>query len=378
MTRERTCLERIAEQYLSQFPVERFSQQLLDWYDQNKRDLPWRKDRDPYKIWVSEIMLQQTQVDTVIPYYQRFMARFPTLTELAEAEEEEVLKYWEGLGYYSRARHLHQAVKEVQERYGGEVPQDRKTISKLKGVGDYTAGAILSIAYDLPEPAVDGNVLRVLSRLLLIDQEVDSVRTRRLFEGIALRLIPEGRAGDFNQALMELGALVCTPKAPQCLTCPVWDVCRAFQEGKQQELPLKSRKKNPKTVHLVAGVVTFEDRVLIRRRPEHGLLAKMYEFPTVEWHEQGPLETICRHLQQTYQLKIGQAEQWSSVQHTFSHLIWDVTVYRLSLLEANDTFVLGDLGRWERIDALDQFPFPVSHQKIRKELQKKKNSLFNA
>lgn len=364
-------MEQEVKNFLDAFPVKRFGQLLLNWYDHHKRDLPWRKERDPYKIWVSEIMLQQTQVDTVIPYYQRFVERFPTLEALARAEEEEVLKYWEGLGYYSRARNLHQAVKEVQATYGGEVPKDPKTIAKLKGVGAYTAGAILSIAYNLPEPAVDGNVLRVLSRLLAIEQYVDSVKVRRLFEAIARRLIPEGRAGDFNQALMELGALVCTPKRPGCLTCPVLEVCRGFQEGKQEALPLKNRKKSVKTVSLVAGVVMHDDQVLIRRRPDSGLLAKLYEFPTVEWKEEGPLDTLGAHLADTYQLQMGETEKWPSVQHVFSHLIWDVTVYGLTPLDTTVPADWGEKGHWVRIDQLNQYPFSAVHQKMIRELKKR-------
>ena len=367
-------MAREGQKYLENFAGFRFSQLLLEWYDANKRDLPWRKVKDPYRIWVSEVMLQQTQVDTVIPYYERFLSRFPTLTDLAEAEEEEVLKHWEGLGYYSRARNLHQAVKEVQERYGGEVPQDPKAIAKLKGVGAYTAGAIASIAFGLAEPAVDGNVMRVISRLLLVEEEIDRVKTRRLVEEIVRPLIPRERAGDFNQALMELGALVCTPKAPQCLTCPVQEVCRAYPLGRQTELPIKGKKRKLKTVNLVAGVVQRGDLVLIRRRPEEGLLAKMYEFPTVEYRDEDPLETITRYLYETYGLKVQGASPASSVQHTFSHLIWDIAVFHFSIPhKVAEGMEAGKDGRWVPLDQLEKYPFPVSHQKIREELFLKKN-----
>ncbi len=204
---------------------EYFSGHLLEWYMENKRDLPWRRHRDPYYIWVSEIMLQQTRVDTVIPYFKRFIERFPTVEALADAPEQDVLKCWEGLGYYSRARNLQAAAKQVKELHGGQVPDDRAAVFALKGVGPYTAGAILSIAFNKPEPAVDGNVMRVLSRYFLIEEDIMKGSTRALMEGLVTELIPEGRASDFNQALMELGALVCTPKSPHCLTCPVMEHC---------------------------------------------------------------------------------------------------------------------------------------------------------
>ncbi|MDQ0340037.1 A/G-specific adenine glycosylase [Caldalkalibacillus uzonensis] len=372
-------MDQAAEKYLAAFPVDRFQKQLLYWFERNMRQLPWREDRDPYKIWVSEVMLQQTQVDTVIPYYKRFMERFPTLEALAEADEEEVLKHWEGLGYYSRARNLHQAVKEVKERYGGQVPENREDISTLKGVGPYTAGAILSIAYGQREPAVDGNVLRVISRLLYIEEDIQKVKTRRLVEAIVQCLIPEGRASYFNQGLMELGALVCTPKSPHCLTCPVHEVCLAYQQGVQSQLPVKAKKKKPKTVKLVAGVLTDGEQVLIRQRPNSGLLAKLYEFPNVEWYGHEPAETISRYLFETYGLRAETVEEWPLVQHTFTHLIWEIRVYRLQLAEplggtlksAQNRLSLASETRWERIGNLDRYPFPVSHQKIKKELRQR-------
>ena len=223
-----------------------FAAELLNWYDANKRDLPWRRDRDPYRIWVSEVMLQQTRVDTVIPYYERFMERFPTVRHLAEAPEEEVLKCWEGLGYYSRARNLQAGARQVVELYGGVVPDDKAAISSLKGIGPYTAGAILSIAYNKPEPAVDGNVMRVMSRYFLLEDDIAKPSARTKIERLAASIIPEGRAGDFNQAVMELGALVCTPKSPGCLLCPVLAQCAGRAAGRERELPVKSKAKPPR------------------------------------------------------------------------------------------------------------------------------------
>src|SRR4051794_22479382 len=254
--------------------IKGFSRDLIGWFNDEKRDLPWRKDRDPYKIWVSEIMLQQTRVDTVIPYFNRFMEQFPTIEALSMAEEEKILKAWEGLGYYSRARNLHSAVKEVHEKYGGEVPADPKEISALKGVGPYTAGAILSIAYGIPEPAVDGNVMRVLSRILSIWEDIAKPATRKVFEEAVRKLISHNNPSYFNQALMELGALICTPSSPSCLLCPVREHCSAFAEGVQRELPVKTKKNKQREVQLAAAILTDEaGRILIHKRPDHGLLA---------------------------------------------------------------------------------------------------------
>jgi A/G-specific adenine glycosylase len=223
-----------------------FGRELLGWYDIVKRKLPWRINRDPYRVWVSEIMLQQTRVDTVIPYYERFMKRFPTVQALAEAPEDDVLKHWEGLGYYSRARNLQTGAREVVDRYNGIVPDDAAAVASLKGVGPYTAGAIMSIAFNRPEPAVDGNVMRVLSRFWLLEDDIAKPAARVKIERLARSIIPEGRAGDFNQALMELGALVCTPKSPGCLTCPVMEHCAGRLAGREVELPIKTKAKPPR------------------------------------------------------------------------------------------------------------------------------------
>ncbi|GGD47232.1 A/G-specific adenine glycosylase [Paenibacillus nasutitermitis] len=267
-----------------------FSRELLGWYRENKRILPWRMNRDPYRIWVSEVMLQQTRVDTVIPYYERFMEKFPTAAALAEAPEEEVLKAWEGLGYYSRARNLQAGASEVLERHGGVVPDNKDAVSSLRGVGPYTAGAIMSIAFNRPEPAVDGNVMRVLSRFFCLEDDIAKPSTRVKIEKLAQSLIPEGAAGDFNQALMELGALVCTPKSPGCLTCPVMAHCEGRMAGKEHVLPIKTKAKPPRPetrlAALIVGSGEHAGKVLVRQRQSSGLLARMWELP----HVMGPTE----------------------------------------------------------------------------------------
>lgn len=235
---------------LEQKNIKQFQEDLISWYEQEKRDLPWRSDSDPYKVWVSEVMLQQTRVDTVIPYFNNFIEKFPTVEALAEADEEKVLKAWEGLGYYSRVRNLQSAVREVHERYGGVVPPSKEEFGKLKGVGPYTRGAVLSIAYNQPVPAVDGNVMRVMSRILSVWDDIAKPKTKTLFEKIVEAFISEEKPSEFNQGLMELGAVICTPKSPSCLLCPVREHCSAFAEGCEKELPVKSKKektfgKNP-------------------------------------------------------------------------------------------------------------------------------------
>lgn len=354
-----------------------FARELLAWYDTHRRDLPWRKSQDPYHIWVSEIMLQQTRVDTVIPYFHRFIEQFPTIDALAEAPEEEVLKCWEGLGYYSRARNLHAAVKEVKENYGSQVPDQREDILKLKGVGPYTAGAVLSIAYGRPEPAVDGNVMRVLSRFLLITEDIMKVRTRTMMEEQIREMIPALRAGDFNQALMELGALVCTPRAPQCLICPVMSRCQARLEGLEEELPVRTRAKPPKPVYKLAafieGTGDKQGQFLIRKRPETGLLASMWELPHYDCG-QLPFEASATHgdwLANKLMVEGIKAEHplWTmDAEHTFSHLKWFMKVYRLSGAPLTAQSLPHDQYRWIESSEIAEYAFPTVFNKIMSEV----------
>ncbi|WP_071396105.1 A/G-specific adenine glycosylase [Bacillus tuaregi] len=344
-----------------------FCQDLIGWFTEEMRDLPWRKDQDPYKVWVSEIMLQQTRVDTVIPYFNRFMEQFPTIEALSEAEEERVLKAWEGLGYYSRARNLHSAVKEVQVKYEGKVPDNPKEISSLKGVGPYTAGAILSIAYGIPEPAVDGNVMRVLSRILFIEDDIAKPSSRKIFEKAVRELISHENPSYFNQALMELGAIVCTPTSPSCLLCPVREHCVAFHEGVQGELPVKTKNKKQREVHLAAAVLKDDSgRTLIHKRAEKGLLANLWEFPNIEIHL--PFKTEKDQVKQALQSEYGAdavlGEMVGKIEHVFSHLTWTIHVYEGSLTALTEEKPDLKLVTPEQIES---YPFPVSHQKIIKQ-----------
>lgn len=259
---------------------------LLAWYDGARRDLPWRRTRDPYAIWISEAMLQQTRVEAVEGFWRRFLDALPTVEALAGAEEERVLALWSGLGYYRRARSLHAAAGALVERHGGAFPRTRAELLALPGIGPYTAGALLSIAFDLPEPLVDGNVARVLARRFALELEPNSSAGQRELWRLAAELVPERRPGDWNQALMELGATVCTPRAPRCTECPWAGECRALARGLVEELPRTRPRPAPVEVELTIAVAERGGALLLRRRPEGGRMAGLWEFPTRE--EPGP------------------------------------------------------------------------------------------
>jgi A/G-specific adenine glycosylase len=351
-------------QLLQGFDIQGFQNDLIHWFEREQRDLPWRMNKDPYRVWVSEVMLQQTRVEAVKPYYKNFMEKFPTLESLANAHEDEVLKAWEGLGYYSRVRNLHAAVKEVQETYGGKVPDTPEEIGKLKGIGPYTKGAILSIAYGVPEPAVDGNVMRVLSRILSVWDDIAKVKTRKLFEDIVREIIYKENPSYFNQGLMELGALICIPKSPACLLCPVRDHCRAFREGVQKELPVKSKAKAPVIVPIAAGVFrTEEGKYLVNKRPSSGLLANMWEFPNVELQEgiSNQKQQLAYYMKEKFQAEVKVEEYLTTVQHTFSHRTWDIFVFSGTIqgqvTEKNDVKLLYP-------EQFEEYAFSRSHKTI--------------
>ena len=255
-----------------------FSSVLLAWYDQNKRDLPWRRTKDPYLIWLSEIILQQTRVVQGLAYYNRFSERFPTPLALAEAPEDEVLKYWQGLGYYSRARNLHAAAKSMQ----GEFPRTYEGVRALKGVGDYTAAAVCSIAYDMPYAVVDGNVYRVLARVFGIDTPIDSPAGKKQFTELAQKLLDKKRPGDYNQAIMDFGATVCTPAAPQCLVCPLAAVCRALADGRVEQLPVKAQKTKISNRYFHYIYVKQGENTWLHKRGAGDVWQNLYEPPLVE------------------------------------------------------------------------------------------------
>jgi len=302
---------------------------LLAWYHAHRRDLPWRHTSDPYRTWVAEVMLQQTQVSTVIPYYERFLARFPTVEALAAAGLDEVLALWQGLGYYARARNLHAAAQAVCARHGGIIPSDPKEFRALPGVGQYTAGAVLSIAFGQDMVAVDGNVVRVLCRLF--DHEGDPTTTagKKALRDHAEALLPQGQAGDFNQAMMELGATICLPRAPHCAECPLGPFCRARSLGVQESRPVPRRRGETPHRELVAALVEREGKVLIVRRLPQGLLGGLWELPCAERQpDENPRRVLARALRASLGLDLSIGAEAVSVQHAYTHFRVTVRVYR--------------------------------------------------
>ena len=308
---------------------ESFTRSVVDWYDAGHRKLPWRETRDPYRIWISEIMLQQTRAETVVSYYERFLARYPTVQALALSDEQELLKCWEGLGYYSRARSLRLAALEIVKAYGGELPADVQKLRALPGIGDYTAGAIASIAFGIPAAAVDGNVERVLCRYDAVQEEVGTPAVRRRIAARAQELVPADRPGAFANAMMELGATVCTPRNPACLMCPVRDGCRGLAQGLAAELPRKARKKPQRVERRAVLLVLAEGRVLVVQRREK-LLGGLYVFPDVLLGD-GPADpsALCAQMD-ALGLETAYDGALGSARHVFTHIIWEMEIFALA------------------------------------------------
>lgn len=309
----------------------KIAQPLITWYREKKRDLPWRHDVTAYKVWVSEIMLQQTRVEAVKPYYARFLNAFPTIAELANAKEDVLLKMWEGLGYYNRVRNMQKAALQMMEKYQGEFPKDYESIRNLTGIGNYTAGAIASFSFGIPKPAVDGNVLRVISRLTASYEDIMKASVRERVEEELEELIPQDAASDFNQGLIELGAIVCVPNgAPKCSECPLAHLCRAHENGVELELPVKSKAKERKIEKKTIFIFQDGEHIAIRKRPSKGLLAGLYEFPNVEGH-------LTEEEAISYGKQIGLApiriQKLEDGKHIFSHVEWQMIGYRIQVDE---------------------------------------------
>ena len=329
-----------------------FTGAVLAWYDRGHRDLPWRRTRDPYRIWISEIMLQQTRVETVVSYYERFLARYPTVEALAASGEEELLKMWEGLGYYSRARSLHKAAKIITQQYGGQLPADAAALRALPGIGDYTAGAIASIAFGIPAAAVDGNVERVICRYEALTDEAGTPAMRRMVTQRAQALVPRDRPGAFANAMMEMGATLCTPRSPACLICPVRDTCKGHALGIAASLPNKKKKKQQRIENRAVLLVFCGGRVLVTKREEK-LLGGLYEFPDLL--DENEPAALCAHLAQmgvpaAYDGRLGQAR------HVFTHIIWEMEIHGFEADSCTD--VPG--GFWVSADELAALPLPTA------------------
>lgn len=363
--------------------IKTFQETFLTWYHKEKRNLPWRATNDPYAIWISEIMLQQTRVETVIGYFYRFMEQFPTIQDLAAAEEQKLLKVWEGLGYYSRARNLKAAAQQIVAEFDGEMPQSIEEIRSLKGIGPYTAGAIGSIAFGLREPAIDGNVMRVVSRLFCIEADIAKASSRRPFDEAMRTIISPDEPGEFNQALMDLGSRICTPTTPKCEECPISQYCLAYAENRQTDFPVKSKKAKPKDVYYIAGAIEDQGSFLLVQRPETGLLASMWHFPLVEVTKE-QYEALQRTWAKEEQLQLDliaeddaleifpdlpvvwQKRHFGEITHIFSHLKWHVLLF---YGRKRGELTLQD-SEWAAKESFQNYVFPKPQQKLVDQLKK--------
>lgn len=363
--------------------IKTFQETFLTWYHKEKRNLPWRATNDPYAIWISEIMLQQTRVETVIGYFYRFMEQFPTIQDLAAAEEQKLLKVWEGLGYYSRARNLKAAAQQIVAEFDGEMPKSIEEIRSLKGIGPYTAGAIGSIAFGLPEPAIDGNVMRVVSRLFCIEADIAKASSRAPFDEAMRRIISHDEPGEFNQALMDLGSRICTPTTPKCEECPIGQYCLAYAENRQTDFPVKSKKAKPKDVYYIAGAIEDQGSFLLVQRPETGLLASMWHFPLVEvtkeqydalqrtWVKEEQLQLDLIAEEDTLEIFPGlpvvwQKRHFGEITHIFSHLKWHVLLF---YGRKRGEIPLQD-SEWAAKESFENYVFPKPQQKLVEQLKK--------
>lgn len=326
---------------------------LLEWYDEGRRILPWREEPTPYHVWVSEIMLQQTRVEAVKPYYDRFLRELPDIASLAAVEEEKLLKLWEGLGYYNRAKNLKKAAMQIMSEYGGEMPDNYESLIRLSGIGSYTAGAIASIAFGRAVPAVDGNVLRVLSRLRADDRDILDAKVKKSIEEELNGVMPHDRSGDFNQALMELGATVCIPNGnPKCGVCPWTKICTARIQNRTSEYPKKKTKKKRVIEKKTILVIQYGDQIALRRRPESGMLAGMYEFPSLEGHRRE--EQVIEHLKRSGVSPI-RIRSLKPSKHIFTHKEWHMTGYHIRV---DDLSGMGEYVFVDPVQIRDRYPVP--------------------
>ncbi len=329
---------------------------LSRWYKKNARDLPWRKTKDPYHIWVSEIMLQQTQVDTVIPYYERWLKKFPDLSSLAEAPLSDVLSAWAGLGYYRRARMFHAAAREVAEKHSGRIPETPEELQKLPGIGRYTSGAIASIAFEKKAPVLDGNVIRILTRIFALAEDTAKPASISQLWDLAAAVLPEKNTGDFNQALMELGATVCFPQNPECGKCPAASFCRAHAQGRETFYPVKSNREKLEKIRNFALVLKKNKTVLLQRQPEKARWGGLWMFPF--WEKKTSLFEAVKETAQ-------KPEKWMSLRHGFTKYLVSLDVYvGAAGKEALPAFTGKNETRWIPLSELSVYALPAPHRKI--------------
>ena len=365
MKKQSSKQDEILENLKEEFSLEALKcipKPLLRWYDGNKRILPWREKPTPYRVWVSEIMLQQTRVEAVKPYYERFMRALPEVAALSDAPEETLLKLWEGLGYYNRVRNLQKAARVVMECHGGEMPADFDALLALPGIGNYTAGAIASIAYGIPKPAVDGNVLRVLARVRADGRCISDEKVRRAVEAELEKAMPKDRPGDFNQAMMEIGACVCVPNGqPHCEQCPLSGICKARAEGTVLAYPRKEAKKARTTEEKTVLVIRDEGRVALRKRPSKGLLAGMYEFPCLSGKL--PEREVIKYLSENG-LKVLRILPMGETKHVFTHKEWHMQGFQVRVDELEKNASGGDTADWiyvEPWETKENYPIPSAY-----------------
>jgi A/G-specific adenine glycosylase len=346
--------------------TDQIQERLLAWFKKYARDLPWRRTRNPYAIWVSEIMLQQTQVPTVIPYYRKFLKAFPTVHRLAKADLSKVLSIWEGLGYYSRARNLHKASRIILNRFNGKIPDTLNDLLGLPGIGRYTAGAILSIAFNKEAPILDGNVKRVLSRLFTVSGNPVKGKTVDILWNYSESLIPKGHASSFNQALMDLGATLCAPKDPHCARCPLRRVCKGYESGDPEKFPSRGLKKAIPFIQAVSAVIQKDGQVLLQQRPARGLLGGLWEFPDwrVDHREDSELK-LLHFIKNELGIRIKTKESLGSFKHTYSHFKLTLHVYLCQAAGSKN------VGTWVPLRDLRLFPMSRLHRRIAQTLQEK-------
>ncbi|MBM7688522.1 A/G-specific adenine glycosylase [Enterococcus ureilyticus] len=369
----------------SEAQLQAFQEEFLAWYEKEKRNLPWRVNLDPYRIWISEIMLQQTRVDTVIDYYYRFMEWFPTIKDLAEAPDDKLLKAWEGLGYYSRARNLKVAAQQIMTEFDGQMPETIEEIRQLKGIGPYTAGAIGSIAFHIPEPAIDGNVMRVVSRLFEISDDIAKPSSRKVFEAAMYKIIDQHRPGDFNQAMMDLGSSICTPTSPKCEECPIQSYCLSYKNNTMTNYPVKSKKLKPKDVYYIGGIIeNKQQEFLLQQRNAKGLLANMWLFPieevskerfeflqktgvkeekqlSLDFEESLLVAEENPEIFDQYSHVVWQKRVLGEVTHIFSHLKWHILVFYGRKIGETIT---DENQAWATKDEFSNYVFPKPQQKM--------------
>jgi len=344
---------------------------LLDWYCKNGRSLPWRGAVDPYRVWISEVMLQQTQVDTVVPYYTRWMVRFPDLASLADAQEQDVLQVWEGLGYYSRARNILRCAKVLVSEHGGQLPRDVRQLEALPGIGTYIAGAIASIAFGIKAPALDGNLKRVLARLSEFRLAVNEEKNAAILREQLVEILPEKKPGDVNQAFMDLGATICLPRNPHCTECPLQLECAAFQKNLQNELPVKAKRAPVPHYQVAAAVIVKDDKALIDLRNSTGLLGGLWEFPggKVEAGETLP-EALIRELREELGVEVTVGEALGIYRHAYTHFKVTVHTFRAVIVKGDPKPLQSEGVEWVEIELLGEYPMGKVDRLIARELQK--------